>query len=97
MKELNESVERIIKNGGDIMPTLADRLRQEGRQEGIQENAENIVINSLKEGLPINTIVNITGLPLERIKQLKLKVTLEQSSQIANAEQTARTGAEHRV
>ncbi len=71
------------------MPTLADRLRQEG--------VESVVIQSLKERLPINTIVNISGLSLERIKQLKLKITLEKSSQIANTEQATRTGAEPRV
>ncbi len=67
-----------------IMPTLAERLIQEGK--------ETAAIRALKMGLSTNTIADITELPLERIEQLKLKVTHEQSSQIACTEQKTRTG-----
>ncbi len=71
-----------------IMPTLAERLIQ----EGVEEARETMAIRALKMGLSTNTIADITELPLERIEQLKLKVTHEQSSQIACTEQKTRTG-----
>ncbi len=57
-----------------IMPTLAERLIQ----EGVEEARETMAIRAVKMGLSIDTIVDIIALPLERIKELKLKITSEQ-------------------
>ncbi len=73
----------------NIMPTLAERIIQEGMQEGMQlgmqKVMEKVARNSLKAGLPLKTIVKITDLPLERINQLKLNITLENSSPVPQA------------
>ena len=46
---------------------------EEGIEKGIEKTNENIVINSLKENIPIKTIEKITGLSEEQIKEIELK------------------------
>ena len=46
---------------------------EEGIEKGIEKTNENIVINSLKENIPIKTIEKITGLSVEQIKEIELK------------------------
>ena len=57
------------------MPTLAQRLRQEGRQQGrqqgIKEEKIKIAKKLLKQGLDTQIIINATGLSKEEIKNLK--------------------------
>ena len=41
-----------------------------GRQEGRQEERLEVARNALREKLPVETVVKLTGLPLEDVKQL---------------------------
>jgi len=71
--------EEILKKSklerSEIMPTLAQRLRQEGRQQGrqqgIKEEKIKIAKKLLKQGLDTQIIINATGLSKEEIKNLK--------------------------
>ena len=56
-----------------IRATLRDEGYEEGKLEGIEEERENIAINSLEKGLDERVISDITGLSLERIKEIKNK------------------------
>jgi predicted transposase/invertase (TIGR01784 family) len=77
------SVSKIIDGGGDVMTTIAENWEargiKKGRQEGIQEGREKtaweIIKNSLKKGLSINTISEITGFSIEQINCMKEKMT----------------------
>ena len=40
--------EALSHRGGEIMPTIADSLRQEGIQQGIQQSAREAVIDILE-------------------------------------------------
>ncbi len=83
---IRESLAQSIKDGGHIMPTIAQQWmqqgrqqgrqegKQEGRQEGTQEVMESVVKNSLLMGLSIDTIAKLTGLPVKRIKQMKAQL-----------------------
>ena len=48
-------------------------VRREGRKEGIQEAARNM----LMENLPKETVVRCTGLPLETVQQLAEQLKAE--------------------
>jgi hypothetical protein len=54
------------------MATIAEKWTQQVKWD--------VVKNSLKEGLPINTIVRITGLPAEEINRMKEEMTKSKSS-----------------
>ena len=43
---------------------------QEGRQEGLQEGKLEVARNALREKLPLETVVKLTGLSLEEVKKL---------------------------
>ena len=51
--------------------------KAEGIEEGIEKTNENIVINSLKEKIPIKTIEKITGLSEKQIKEIKQNKILD--------------------
>ena len=57
--------------------TLQKIAHKEGKAEGIEKTNENIVINSLKENIPIKTIEKITGLSEEQIKEIKQNKILD--------------------
>jgi predicted transposase/invertase (TIGR01784 family) len=56
--------------GGEIMQTLAQQLREEGRKEGIQEEKLNTARELVKNGVDINIISRATGFSLEQIEKL---------------------------
>ena len=71
---LQESLAQSIKDGGDIMPTIAQQWMQQGRQEGMESKEWFVVKNSLLMGLSIETIAKLTGLPVKRIEQMKTQL-----------------------
>ncbi|MCU0285988.1 MAG: hypothetical protein MUF15_06280 [Acidobacteria bacterium] len=56
-------------NGGDIMPTLAQRLRDEGRMEGRKEGMLEAARRMLREDFTIEQIAKFTGLSEEQLKK----------------------------
>ncbi|MCW2278104.1 hypothetical protein [Heliophilum fasciatum] len=46
--------------------------REEGREEGIKQTQHTNALNALKEGLPPELVVKITGLPYEEVRKLQL-------------------------
>ncbi|MGI6395574.1 MAG: hypothetical protein ACOX2F_12760 [bacterium] len=48
-----------------------EKGRQEGRQEGIFAKTIEICKKALKRGFDIDTIIELTGLPLEKIKEIE--------------------------
>jgi predicted transposase/invertase (TIGR01784 family) len=84
--ELNETVIQLFEEGGDLMATIAEKWKQqgktegktegklEGKKEGRKEGKWDVVKRSLKEGLPIKTIERITGFPSEEIYRFKEKI-----------------------
>jgi predicted transposase/invertase (TIGR01784 family) len=70
-KEIYNSLSK--KTEGEIM-TIAERLRQEGRQQGErngkQKAFERVAISLLKRQRPLAEIVDITGLTKKKIKKL---------------------------
>jgi predicted transposase/invertase (TIGR01784 family) len=66
-EELGIEVEKVIKSGGTFMPTIAEKLIQEGMQKEKLENAEKM----LKKGISNADIRDITGLSIKKIEQIR--------------------------
>lgn len=81
-----DTVSKIIDGGGDIMPTIAEsweakgeaRGEAKGEARGEARGRENttweIIKKSLKKGLPISTIAEITGFSKEQINLMKKEI-----------------------
>ncbi|UCH95512.1 MAG: Rpn family recombination-promoting nuclease/putative transposase [Candidatus Aminicenantes bacterium] len=74
-----ERLEKMLKeskiNGGDIMQTLAQQLREEGikigEEKGKEEKAKETAKKMLEKGFDLDTIVDVTGLHPSDIERLR--------------------------
>jgi predicted transposase/invertase (TIGR01784 family) len=66
LEELKKTLEESEIKGGDLMPSLAQRLKDEGKKEGNLKTARELV----KNGVDIDIIAKSTGLPREEIEKL---------------------------
>jgi predicted transposase/invertase (TIGR01784 family) len=63
----------------EMMPSLGKKIYNEGREEGLQVGIEKGAFakavetckKALKKGFDINTIIELTGLPVEKIKEIQ--------------------------
>jgi predicted transposase/invertase (TIGR01784 family) len=69
-KELHEQVASLIEEGGDIMQTIAQQLREEGIKIGEEEKAKETAKNLLEMGIDIDKIAKATGLKKEEVEKL---------------------------
>jgi len=53
------------------MPTLASRLREEGKIIGIYEEKEEVAKNMLNMGMKIDVIVRATGLSKKEVEKIR--------------------------
>ena len=53
--------------------TIAEQLRREGIQQGMQHEREQIAIKLLMLGMPIEKIAQLTNLSAEEIRKLELQ------------------------
>jgi predicted transposase/invertase (TIGR01784 family) len=71
---LREQVTSILEEGGDIMQTIAQQLREEGikigEEKGIEKEKKETAKKMLEDGLPIDTISKYTGLTEKKVKKL---------------------------
>ncbi|MEW5804773.1 MAG: hypothetical protein AB1847_22000, partial [bacterium] len=50
--DIKEAVERALSDkGGEIMPTIADSLREEGRKQGLQQGLEQGLEQGMEQGM----------------------------------------------
>ena len=74
IEELNKRYQLISREGSDLIMTIAEQLREEGRAigEAIGEAKKQIEIaqNMIKLKMDITTIQQVTGLSQKEIKQL---------------------------
>ena len=79
-----EGIEEIIEQeqsiGGDVMPTLAQRLREEGRNEGIRKTQELTALRLIKTGNTIDFTAEISQLPRERVEKIAAKIRQDEKS-----------------
>jgi predicted transposase/invertase (TIGR01784 family) len=74
LEELKKTLEESNIEGGDIMPSLAQRLMDEGKEkwmeEGVKKNAKETAKRMLSADFSIEDIVKFTGLTEKEVKEL---------------------------
>jgi predicted transposase/invertase (TIGR01784 family) len=69
-KELNESVRQLFEEGGEIMQTIAEKWKREGKREGIKEGKLETAKQMLLDDISIEKIIKYTGLSEKEVKAL---------------------------
>jgi len=64
------SIAEITLKGGEFAMSTADRLRQEGRQEGSNKMILSMVQNAKKQGFSVDIIAKIVGLDVALVKKI---------------------------
>jgi predicted transposase/invertase (TIGR01784 family) len=67
MDDLKQLVVKAIEEGGDIMPTIAEKWILEGKQKGFTDVAQKLI----EKGLSDEDIRDITGLSIQKIQSLR--------------------------
>ena len=90
--QIREAVEKALEEGGMMMNTVFQQIREEGKEIGVKEGKEigvkegeeknklKVALNCLIKGMDIQTIAEITDLPVERIERLKTAVQNENTA-----------------
>jgi predicted transposase/invertase (TIGR01784 family) len=73
-KEIEVPVSEVFEQGGEIMATIAEKLKNEGKIEGKIEGKWDVVKNLLREGLSIDIISKGTGFTAGQINEFKQKM-----------------------
>ncbi|MCU0288519.1 MAG: hypothetical protein MUF15_19265, partial [Acidobacteria bacterium] len=73
-EEIEGSVSEIFSEGGELMGTIAEKLKNEGKSEGKWE----MVMNMLRNGTPMDFIVEISGFTVKQINEFKEKMQGQQ-------------------
>ncbi len=82
--DIEEALSPSIKDGGTIMATIAQQFIQKGRlqgkQEGREEKENDLVKNSLKLGLPLETIAQITNCTVDKVKEMIARFDMQNTA-----------------
>ena len=62
--------EKTLRDWESEIIVARDKGREEGRQEGIEEGIVKVARNMLAKNIPLDTIQELTGLPLSEIRSL---------------------------
>jgi len=84
--QLRDSVSEALEEGGAMMSTIWQQVMEKGKEIGVKEGEEigikegeekkslRVALNCLIKGMDVQTIAEITDLPVERIELLKTAV-----------------------
>jgi predicted transposase/invertase (TIGR01784 family) len=68
--EIREQVTNILEEGGDIMQTIAQQLREEGIKKGIKEEKLETAKRMLSNDFSVEQVITVTGLTEKQVKAL---------------------------
>ncbi len=73
-KEIHGAVKNVSPKGGEMLMTIAEKLRNEGKKEGLEKGMEMTLsaLQAFREGKDLEEVMNLTG--LERDILLKIQV-----------------------
>ena len=79
--KLRDAVNEALDEGGAMMGTVFQEVLEKGKEIGVKEGEEKkslrVALNCLIKGMDVQTIAEITDLPVERIELLKSAVQQE--------------------
>jgi len=67
--DMHEAVKKVSPKGGELLMTIAEKLRNEGREEGLEMTLT--ALQAFREGKDIEEVMKLTG--LEHDKLLKIQ------------------------
>jgi predicted transposase YdaD len=72
--EIHGAVKNVSPKGGEMLMTIAEKLRNEGKKEGLEEGMEMtlLALQAFREGKDLEEVMNLTG--LERDIPLKIQM-----------------------
>jgi len=87
-EDIEVSVSEVFEQGGKIMATIAEKWlnkgKEEGKEEGIKEGKKEgkweMILNLLREGLPVDIIAKTSGFSADQIKQYKESLQTRQAN-----------------
>jgi predicted transposase/invertase (TIGR01784 family) len=79
-EDIEKSVSEFFEQGGKIMATIAEKWIKKGKEEGKEEGKWEMIMNLLREGLPIDIIAKTSGFSPDQIKQYKEKLQTRQAN-----------------
>jgi predicted transposase/invertase (TIGR01784 family) len=82
-EELQEPVNRLIEEGGADMQTIFEKWIEKGVEKGIDKGKWDMVMNLLREGIPIDIIEKTSGFTAAQINEFKEKMQDQQANKAA--------------
>jgi hypothetical protein len=76
-EQLRDAVNEALVEGGAMMSTVFQQVLEKGKDE----EKLRVALTCLKKGIDINTVAEITDLPIERIELLKSFIQQENAGQ----------------
>ncbi|RDW15805.1 transposase [Oceanobacillus arenosus] len=74
VKTIMERIEKDYPEGSEVIMSIADLLREEGRGEGREEGREEekveLIMKAINEGLNLELIAKITGLSIKEVEKI---------------------------
>lgn len=74
MDKIIQEIETTYPEGSEIAMTLAERFREEGKEEGIKKSIEQVVKKSIIKGLSTEDIIEITGVSKDEVETIRQKM-----------------------
>ncbi len=69
--DMHDAIKKVSPKGGELLMTIAEKLRNEGKKEGKEEGLEKVALQMLFENEPVERIARYTGLSKDRIEELR--------------------------
>ncbi|SDJ86315.1 conserved hypothetical protein (putative transposase or invertase) [Natronincola ferrireducens] len=63
----------------DVIMTIAEKLIKEGMEKGIEKGIEKTAEAAFRKGADIDFVVDITGLSMDKLREIKRRVKEEQN------------------
>mgnify|MGYP001254971748 CR=1 FL=1 len=74
VNKIVKKIETTYPEGSEVVMTLAEKLREEGLKEGLEKGLEKgkleVARNAIKEGMELDLIAKLTGLPKKEIEKI---------------------------
>ncbi len=75
--DIYNTAKAISTEGSEIVMTIAEKLINEGLEKGREEGLEKTARSSLRKGLDLELIMEITGMDRKKLLELQKEIQIE--------------------